>query len=292
MNHEVDLGYTDALRNRGDLRSLIDRVAANLSLLRLNAPPSSRIMRHIKRAEEAGKMPHPTVATPRQFRPINQAFSDLSVLDLALRTLGRNPKWRPHFERVLSGAPLPWEDANDLARNTEFELYLGAILAAAGYSVWPGEPDVVASLQGWELSFAAKRLRSERALQRRAEEGLDQVVRSKRPGFVVMEVSATLLDRVSFLQTNSLEHAMTWTGEAVTERLTTLAARLRPRIIGDLHLGLLFIALVPTLVQTDGTGYFAPLMVRKWHLWQQGDKDPRFRKLYLLMRRVATVEAM
>ena len=61
------------------------------------------------------------------------------------------------LKHVLGGAALPSEDANPLARSTQFELYVAALCARGGLPVRFQEPDFVVTAAGVRLGIAAKR---------------------------------------------------------------------------------------------------------------------------------------
>src|SRR5256712_12658912 len=58
---------------------------------------------------------------------------------------------------VLGGAALPGADANPLARNTQFELYVAALFQRAGIPTLLREPDGILTMGAVRLGVAAKR---------------------------------------------------------------------------------------------------------------------------------------
>jgi len=88
----------------------------------------------------------------------------------------------------LGGADTEADEVNPLARNTQFELYAGAMLTMGGAVVAIGEPDLVMLFLGEEVGIAAKRVRSEKQIRKRFKGGLEQIERSGRRGFVALNL--------------------------------------------------------------------------------------------------------
>lgn len=77
-------------------------------------------------------------------------------------------------------------------RSLQFELYIAARFKSVGYPVRFEEPDICASIDGWQISIAAKKMRSVAKLKQRIKDASGQIVRSRRPGLVALDL--TLLD--------------------------------------------------------------------------------------------------
>lgn len=89
---------------------------------------------------------------------------------------------------ALGGADTEADEVNPHARNTQFELYAGAMLTMGGAVVALAEPDLVMLFLGEEAGIAAKRVRSEKQIRKRFKEGLMQIERSGRSGFVALNL--------------------------------------------------------------------------------------------------------
>lgn len=78
--------------------------------------------------------------------------------------------------QMMLGGPLPAEKRT-LGRDTQFELYVGALFALSGFAVAPREPDFGVEVEGETLGIACKRLRSLTAtkLRRRFNEAHFQI---------------------------------------------------------------------------------------------------------------------
>lgn len=96
------------------------------------------------------------------------------------------------LETMLSGADTEEDDKNPLARNTQFELYVGATLVMGGVQTWLYEPDLQIDYLGSKIGVAAKRVRSARQLIKRAKDAAIQIRKSGLPGIVAMNVDVLL----------------------------------------------------------------------------------------------------
>lgn len=91
---------------------------------------------------------------------------------------------RPFLTQVLSGALMPSEDANSMARDKQFELYLAAILERIGFEVRLEEPDIKFLHNSQEYSLAAKRIKSANKIRKRYREAIKQIKQFSNPGFI------------------------------------------------------------------------------------------------------------
>ncbi len=99
---------------------------------------------------------------------------------------------RSKIGQALSGAPMECQDRNHLGRNTQFELFAGAILAMGDVRIEFGEPDLFFQYRGLQVGLAAKRAQNDEKLRKRAREAMKQLKNTHFPGFVVL-----CLDRLS-----------------------------------------------------------------------------------------------
>jgi hypothetical protein len=91
---------------------------------------------------------------------------------------------------ALHGADVAREDRNPLGRNTQFELYVAAVLCLGRAEVNPGEPDLRLLYWGKDTGVAAKRMGSAqpRSIAKRVLEGARQIARSGTDGFVAVNI--------------------------------------------------------------------------------------------------------
>src|SRR4051812_25020017 len=96
---------------------------------------------------------------------------------------------RDRLSLMMKGSPRG-DEKDTLARDTQFELYLGAILQLGGAEVHGGEPDL-RFLYGLEMvGIAAKRISSAAAKQVRVHvtKAVEQIQRAKVRGFVAINI--------------------------------------------------------------------------------------------------------
>jgi hypothetical protein len=122
---------------------------------------------------------------------------------------------RRKLEDMLGGSDLPEWDSNSVARDTQFELYAGAMLSMGGLPVVLAEPDLRVLIAGQDLGLAAKRVKAAKQLRKRVSGAVRQIRRSGRRGFVV--VCVDLLVRDTGLPGGAAER-----GAAFDERIAEL----------------------------------------------------------------------
>lgn len=97
------------------------------------------------------------------------------------------------LEESLTGAEVADEEVNSPGRDTQFELFMRALLVMGDVRVWIAEPDLKFLYNGQEVGLAAKRVKRPRKLRQRFNEAVRQIERSGVRGFV--GVNADLLVR-------------------------------------------------------------------------------------------------
>ncbi|MEQ8199790.1 MAG: hypothetical protein ABRQ24_00040 [Syntrophomonadaceae bacterium] len=90
----------------------------------------------------------------------------------------------PILRQIFSGTRLPSEDANSIARDKQFELYLASVLERTGFGVALEEPDIRFTYNSEVYSLAAKRIRSPQQIRKRYREAIRQIKRYPHPGFI------------------------------------------------------------------------------------------------------------
>jgi hypothetical protein len=158
--------FGPTLRNQGpdEVRERLTRVLTRLRAHTLEVPPGSRVARFINLSERfAAKELSPAgVGTFRDVNELLEANRDFVEFAMIVEHLlpPQPPVDSPLLSKlhlVLGGATLPSEDANSLARNTQFELYVAALCARAGLMPRLREPDFIVTVGGLRLGIAAKR---------------------------------------------------------------------------------------------------------------------------------------
>lgn len=99
-----------------------------------------------------------------------------------------SPTHRFKLTEMLGGADIEDEERNPLARNTQFELYVGATFAMGDAWIMLEEPDLRLQYAGRDVGIAAKRIRSPAQLRRRTLEAAEQIDRAGGGGFVALNL--------------------------------------------------------------------------------------------------------
>lgn len=134
---------------------------------------------------------------PGLLERLNEAQWTIVEQYVITRALGRPPRTISpaqlrKLEEMLSGADVPGSDRNHLARNTQFELYVGAHLTMGDVRVVMAEPDLLIDYMGTPCGVAVKRVQSMKQAVRRAQEAADQITAQGIPGIVAINVDVLL----------------------------------------------------------------------------------------------------
>lgn len=96
---------------------------------------------------------------------------------------------RNRLRRLLEGGDLPWGSVNTEARDTQFELAVGALLWMGGvHGIRLGEPDWRIQAGPSDLGIAVKRLSSRRNRFKRVRNAIEQIHRQGIPGIVILNL--------------------------------------------------------------------------------------------------------
>jgi hypothetical protein len=138
---------------------------------------------------------------------------------IARTTYTPNGKLSPDLVRKLkeslTGVEVADEEVNSPGRDTQFELFVRAMLVMGDVPVRIAEPDLRFPYDGREVGIAAKRVKRPAKLRRRFKDAVDQIERTGHSGFVA--VNADLLVRDLGPGENATE-----VGAHFQERLDTL----------------------------------------------------------------------
>jgi hypothetical protein len=285
------LGTTDSFRPRAKLSEAVAELRTLAEVRRLPFHPAGRLQLAIDAVatllETHASPPEQTAIASREHV---QAVDDIYRMRFILKALEGNALWTPLLDQSFSGHHLPWNDRNSHARNTEFELYVAAVLAAAGYRPEPGEPDIRLRLKGWPLGVAIKRLSSSspKAIERRLREGLEQIDRSGFAGMVALDITPVLLERRHFLEANSLDTVNRLVREKHVFIGDWLQLYRKVRLNPQLHMGILLISAFPVLLQEGRSLLNVSHMHRHW-ITNPRPGDPRHSEIDRLYCNVTTV---
>lgn len=124
-------------------------------------------------------------------RTINEIYS-ISNAAWAFRNKATTPFTRDRLRLMLSGSRSSQKDTNGLARNTQFELYVSAVLTLSGLEVEHGEPDLRIATRDGYWGVAAKRMNTLNPdrVRRRLKEAADQLKVQMLPGIIAISLDS------------------------------------------------------------------------------------------------------
>jgi hypothetical protein len=179
-----------------------DYAIQRLRALGVTFPDSSRLVRaraYVQAAQD-------DIASAPSGEVLAEATRTIFEFYLICRAFGApradtDPRLLESLAVALGGPDLPGDedDATSLARNIQFELYVGAWLTAGGVRVALAEPDLQVEYDGRLLGVAAKRVRSRSRIMRRIAEASRQILMHGTEGFIAMNVDH-LLDELPLVQ--------------------------------------------------------------------------------------------
>jgi hypothetical protein len=141
--------------------------------------------------------PAPTdLALLRRISEATQTAFEHYLVSRATKTeSGRlNPEHAGKIEMSLSGAEIAASDKNSAGRDTQLELYIGALLAMGDVPVMVAEPDLMFGYDGRPVGLAAKRVKQVGQLRRRFKEATKQIRKSGHHGFVGIGADLLITD--------------------------------------------------------------------------------------------------
>lgn len=180
------------------LEGALERVSA-----RIHVPPNSRAALWIKAmrrlsesnrrsvlqamlpAVSKGSWDHPF---KNSFRALVDARTFVIIVNNLLADLDDSD-----LRDLISGHFDPAQDKPDnRGRDRDFELFIGAVARRAGITATLGEPDLVLSTEGVDVSIAAKRLSSRKKVGDNLDKAAKQILLAERPGFIFADVTRIL----------------------------------------------------------------------------------------------------
>lgn len=180
------------------LMAAADYIRKKIYGFNISLPSGNRLERAKKLIEDVNaKRRNISQNNKRLINLVNEAHWTIIEQYIITRALGNpsqglSPLLYRKVKEIFSGADLPETDSNPLARNTQFELYVGALFAMGGVPVTLAEPDLVFNYLGRPCGLAAKRVSSFRKATRRAKEAADQILASGIEGVVVINTDVLL----------------------------------------------------------------------------------------------------
>lgn len=181
------------------------------------------------------------------------AYRDFGELALAVNSLlpSDDPVVAAKLRLALSGAATAEADSNPLARNTQFELFIAALLTHHGYVTLFREPDIVCSIGLHELGIAAKRLTSEAQFVRRIREGGKQLKRAALSGIVAVSIDKLLPEEQQFQVADRMDELLASTPRLVVNPMDARKEESLRAVARLPVLALLAVVVVPCVVRDE-----------------------------------------
>ncbi len=153
------------------------------------------------------------------FQIARETLRDLTILEFYFDKVKGYPnddEQKSKLKEIVSGTTLPQDSgANTSARNAQSELFVFAVCMNAGLKPDFQEPDVTCKLDGKKYGIAVKRIKNLGQLEKRVNEGANQVKRTGLPGFVSIDVTMAMNPGNKSIFTNECESKVKeyWVGE-------------------------------------------------------------------------------
>lgn len=169
-------------------------VIASLNDLGIEPHPSSRLMQMRSALDAAG------VIAPdhADFDTALEAERDMQLIAFGLEQ-DHAKSGHAGFKQLLcklsDDSVLPQEDRQQSSgRDTQFELFIGAICQAAGFTPveYPDPPDVTCHVNGAAIGVEAKRIKSEGQVNKRIRKAAKQIHGSGIPGVIALDTCVAL----------------------------------------------------------------------------------------------------
>jgi hypothetical protein len=152
------------------------------------------------------------------------------------------------LQPLFDGAILPSSDANTLARDRQFELYLAALFAHSGFNIELKEPDLMFEHEGTHYGIAAKRISSARQIKKRVLEARSQLSKAGLRGLIALSVDRLLAPENPRVVASS-ERALDLAGESLVKKiLTDYGPTIAPLLCHPNVIGLVVNLVVPAMM--------------------------------------------
>lgn len=134
----------------------------------------------------------------RRIEAAHRTMWETFLISVAADRMRHNPTTPftvPKLQEMMGGGVLD-DDKDVEPRNTQFELYIGALLHLAGLSVYRGEPDIRFDDGQSTVGVAAKRIRSGREDQiaKHVKKARDQIVAANLQGWIALNFDKRFVD--------------------------------------------------------------------------------------------------
>lgn len=178
------------------LTDLAASIPPRLAELGLTVPRGSRFLRYSDVLSPSDSGTTFKSSADEDWEETKQACIDVPQMAFILDWMPRehNGEWLTRLQRTLDGPTVadPCAQPHLPEQNTQFELYTAARLRKAGSFVRFAEPDIIAVFSGTEIGFACKQLLNIAKLETRVKEAREQILNTKNPGVIALELTLGL----------------------------------------------------------------------------------------------------
>jgi hypothetical protein len=247
-----------------------ERVLQRLRQWGCELPPSNRLERGVALIHATNDEAYLAAANEPLLERIGEAGR--AILELYMATHA-DPAPPPgialeKFTQALGGQDVPRTERDHSARDTQYELYVWGQMRAARVPVWFEEPPDLMFTFGTEtVGIAAKRIWSLDQAKKRLSDGVGQIERSGRRGFIATNAQ-------EYITADSLVGELQEKGESFNADLKRLHGHLaylatKPRVLGLMVSGTKFGWQAGSPRRLEMTSYNQVLVVTR------GDDDER-----------------
>lgn len=235
-----------------DWQHLLDEYRAALDRLRewgIRIPGGCRLDEYEKELELLAERPSfsdDAWSTAAHFSMVRFREADevVEIVDSFPHGPGKAAKQR--LQRLIKGRGHPdKEDESSKGRDTQFELYLRAVLAKGGLPAGLGSPDLQPRIDGRRLPIEAKRPKTAKRLDEHIHKAAKQVDKAGHSGVIAVSLDLILRPDFSHMRGYSHEQAQTRLRQRVVNLIDAESDRIRRRVQERDVVALLFVTRMP-----------------------------------------------
>ncbi len=276
----VEGEYSPALRYQGpdERRARVERLKAKLAAHGVPIPPG-RLARFEKLAEgfAAKRVSAQNVSVElHELLEGNRDFGDFATIveNLLPEQPPANKVVLAKVRDILGGAPLPSQDTNPLARNTQYELFIAALCARGGLNPHFVEPDCIVTAAGMRLGLAAKRAGGAGHVRRLVKDGARQLRKAGVVGVVALSFDRLFAPNDERLMAESAEWLRPAAPEIIERTVRPHFAALDRDASGSPALAVLASVVVPSAVpQENSIGRLTTLFLHRLRRLTKAQQD-------------------
>ena len=120
-------------------------------------------------------------------------FEQLRIIVEAAKKSPQRAVWASQLRKLASGPVFGTEETTASSpRDTQFECFVAAVAARAGYNVAFAEPDIILNEGKLRFGVAAKRPRSLASVEKNCRKAARQIAATKLPGILALDLTHAL----------------------------------------------------------------------------------------------------